>query len=529
VALLFWCSQARAVTRTWADVGTDFATAANWGGTAPANNLTGDIGSFNSVLNFQPVLSANRSINGLAFTTSATGAITLSGTGTLSIGGSGINNASTSGQKSITTALIAGASQSFTNNGLLSISGSTLSNTGFTLTLTGTGAGGTLASTVSGTGGITKAGTGTWVISGANTGYSGTTNVSAGTLRATNASALGTGGVTLGAGTLQLANDSATNFGNNATIAGTSTVNSDVATLGNAGVTHTLGTLNVTATSTLNISSGANVGSGNAGVTFGATTLGANATFNTGNNTVLTLGALSDSAARTITKTGAGTLVLGAAAGTWTNNSNLTINNGTVKLGANNALSAGATLTNVTVNGTTVGSLNTFDLNGFNQTIAALTFGGTGATSTSTNIVNTNGGTLTLGGTVAYSATNNPLGGYLIGQVDLGAASRTFNVGDSTTAPYDLIVSANLSSLAGAFGITKTGAGTMVLSGNNSYTGGTTVSTGVLNIQSNTALGTSAAGTTVSVGAALQLQGGLTVTGEPLSVTGTGITGGSLT
>ena len=521
-ALLFAPTAVHAATRTWADVGTDFATAANWGGTAPANNITNDIGSFNSVLNFQPVLSANRSINGLAFTALATGTVTLSGAGTLTTGTGGINNASTTGQKSINTALILGAAQSFTNNGSLGIAGSTLTNGGFLLTLTGTGAGGALSSNVSGTGGITKTGTGTWVVSGNNSGYSGTTTVSAGTLRATNGSALGTGALSLGAGTLQLANDNPTSFGNNTTLTGAATINSDVATVGGAGVTHTLGTL-TTGANTLNITTGGNVGSGLAGVTFGNTTVSGNATFNTGNNTVLTLGALTDSAARTITKSGAGTLILNAAAGTWTNNSNLVVNNGTVRLNASNALGSGAALTNVTVNSNTVGSLTYFDLNGFNQTVLSLTFGGAGATTTSTNIVTTNGGTLTLGGNVTYTATNNPLGAYLIGQVDLGAASRTFTIGDSTSAPYDLIVSADISSLSGAFGLTKAGAGTMVLSGNNSYTGGTTVSAGVLNIQSNTALGTSAAGTTVASGAALQLQGGLTITGEPLTLSGTGI------
>src|SRR5205814_1031523 len=71
--------------------------------------------------------------------------------------------------------------------------------------------------------------------------------------------------------------------------------------------------------------------------------------------------------------------------------------------------------------------------------------------------------------------------------------------------------------------LTKDGAGTLTLSGVNSYTGATTVSAGVLNIQNNTALGTIAAGTSVTGGAALQLQGGITVGAEALTLNGSGI------
>src|SRR5204862_153494 len=51
----------------------------------------------------------------------------------------------------------------------------------------------------------------------------------------------------------------------------------------------------------------------------------------------------------------------------------------------------------------------------------------------------------------------------------------------------------------------------------------TTISAGVLNIQNNTALGTIAGGTSVTSGAALQIQGGITVGAEALTLNGTGI------
>ena len=70
-------SPTTAATIVWADIGTDFATGANWIGTvAPTNNTTTDLASFGNVATNQPVLAANRSIAGLEFT--ALGNVTLS-------------------------------------------------------------------------------------------------------------------------------------------------------------------------------------------------------------------------------------------------------------------------------------------------------------------------------------------------------------------------------------------------------------------------------------------------------------------
>ena len=79
--------------------------------------------------------------------------------------------------------------------------------------------------------------------------------------------------------------------------------------------------------------------------------------------------------------------------------------------------------------------------------------------------------------------------------------------------------------ITGSGTLTKNGSGTLTLSGLNTYTGATTISTGVLNIQNGSALGTVASGTTVANGAALQLQGGITVGSEQLNIRGTGIGG----
>lgn len=122
----------------------------------------------------------------------------------------------------------------------------------------------------------------------------------------------------------------------------------------------------------------------------------------------------------------------------------------------------------------------------------------------------------------------------------LGSA-QTFNAASGAMAFGGAIDNGgNLLSLDGANGITissiisgsgglshlNTRTGTTVLSGANTYTGATTVSAGVLNIQNNSALGTTAGGVTVASGAALELQAGLTIGAEALTLSGDGISGG---
>lgn len=81
--------------------------------------------------------------------------------------------------------------------------------------------------------------------------------------------------------------------------------------------------------------------------------------------------------------------------------------------------------------------------------------------------------------------------------------------------------------ISGSGGINKYGTGgTLILSGANTYSGNTTINQGVVNIRNATALGANTAGTTVASGAALEVQGGITVAGEGLTIEGTGISNG---
>ncbi|MFC5193161.1 YDG domain-containing protein [Algoriphagus aquatilis] len=72
--------------------------------------------------------------------------------------------------------------------------------------------------------------------------------------------------------------------------------------------------------------------------------------------------------------------------------------------------------------------------------------------------------------------------------INLGNAVRTFTVSDNASTTQDLAISGVISGSGG--GITKEGAGSLTLSGTNTFTGGLTLNAGALNVNSNTALGT---------------------------------------
>lgn len=77
----------------------------------------------------------------------------------------------------------------------------------------------------------------------------------------------------------------------------------------------------------------------------------------------------------------------------------------------------------------------------------------------------------------------------------------------------------------GIVSVTKSGAGSATFTGANTYTGATNVAAGTLNLQTPAGLGTNAAGTTVQSGATLELQGGINIGTEALSLSGAGLAG----
>ncbi len=154
----------------------------------------------------------------------------------------------------------------------------TLSSTHIiTVNALGTGKTVTISSVIAGGAGFTKAGTGTLILTNANT-YTGGTVISGGTLIVTNTAALSPQSLTLSGGGVfdvqtdggDIAKTVSVGNGNAGTIA------SDVAT-GTVGIDHSLGTLNISSSTTLTITKGINVASGSPSITFATVALSAGA------------------------------------------------------------------------------------------------------------------------------------------------------------------------------------------------------------------------------------------------------------
>jgi fibronectin-binding autotransporter adhesin len=107
-------------------------------------------------------------------------------------------------------------------------------------------------------------------------------------------------------------------------------------------------------------------------------------------------------------------------------------------------------------------------------------------------------GTVTIdnsGGDVLASGMQFASDGYVLtgDALTLTGAQATIQVGDSSAAGADYTATI-AAEITGTAGLVKTDAGTLVLSGTNSYTGGTTVSDGILRIASDANLGDAAGG-----------------------------------
>ena len=500
---------------------------------------------------------------------SGTGALTKSGTGTLTLTGTNSYSGTTTVGAG-TLALNSSAGTALSDSSAVAVaSGATLSLASAAETIGTLSGAGTLAL---GANTLTLSQTSSQTFSGAITGTSSgnlilnaDANSTTLTLSGTSNSTGFAGGITVTVGTLLVSADS--NLG-----AGTVTLNGGVlrlsttATVDNAIVIGSSnGTVSVNTGTTLSLS-GAISGSGSltkAGA--GDLTLSGN---NSGFSGAFTInnGTVTVSHANALGSTTGGTTVADGAAlalsGGITVAENLTLSgsgvssggalisaSGTNTVSGTVTLNADATVTTtsgLTLSGVVSGAYaltkegsGSLTLSGSNSYTGATTVSaGTlvaghanalGTTAGSTTV--SNGATLAIadGITVAEALTVSGSGVSSAGALQVTGGSATLSGAVTMAADTTIGVSGTGLTLSGIVGgshaLTKTGSGMLTLSGDNTYTGATTVSAGVLYITHANALGTTAAGTTIASDATLRIGTGLTVA-ENLTISGIGVSTG---
>ncbi|WP_211259066.1 beta strand repeat-containing protein, partial [Tatumella morbirosei] len=405
---------------------------------------------------------------------------------------------------------------------------------------------GTLSGVISGNT-LTKTGNGTLTLSGDNT-YTGGTTLSAGEIDVANSHALGSGtlsmadNTTLGfaAADLTLANDIVLGGANSAIQTGdyNETLSGDISGAGLIDKNGT-GTLTLTGNNTYTggtkISVGEiDIGSSDAlstgpltmadGTTLGfiagdldlannVTLSGGTATISTGSFNDTLSGVISGDGA--LAKTGSGTLSL---TGDNTYSGGTDLNAGEIDINNSNALGTGTlTMADNTTLGFTTGDLtlaNNIVLGGLNSSIATGDYNETlsGDISGAGQIAKTGNGILTLNGDNSYSGGTTLSGGEIdvgnsnaLGSGSLAMADGTmlgFSAGDlnlanalSLSGTGTIATGSHSETLSGVIsgdgGLSKTGSGTLTLSGDNTYSGGTSLTEGEIDAGSNTALGSS--------------------------------------
>ena len=421
-----------------------------------------------------------------------------------------------------------------------------------------------ISGVISGAGNLTKAGSGTLTLSGTNT-YSGSTTITNGVISVSSSANLGATPVSADAdniifngGTLTTTSTFTLGTTKGITMTGTGTINTNTGTLSYGGVTAGSGNLTKSGSGTL-ILSGANGHTGDLNITAGTATI--TGTLHNSTDVAVSSGAVYDvdqtdtinslsgegdieiassktlttgdngsdiisgviSGAGNLTKAGSGTLTL---SGTNTYSGSTTITNGVISVSSSANLGAtpvSADADNIIFNGGTLTTTSTFTLG----TTKGITMTGTGT-------INTNTGTLSYGGVTAGSGNLTKSGsGTLIlsganghtGDLNITAGTATItgtlhnstDVAVSSGAVYDVDQTDTINSLSGegdieiassktlttgdngsdiisgvisgAGNLTKAGSGTLTLSGTNTYSGSTTITNGVISVSSSANLG----------------------------------------
>ena len=326
---------------------------------------------------------------------------------------------------------------------------------------------------ISGGTALSVTGTGNLTVSAAND-YTGGTTLSGGQLNIGGSGVLGTGALTISGGTLDNSSGAAM------------TLSPSLTEKWNGNFTYA-GSAN-----SLNLGSGAVTLGGNRQVTVSAQTLTVPGVINDGgSNYSLTLaggGTLVLSNYDTYTgntTVNGGTLVLTKGGGTGTIINNLNINPGAlVQLAVGDALgfNTGGCVTNINIVGGTLDATVAAGNESF-RTSYKLT-GGTMSSSGGTAAYNLDGAS----GVVVSSLATNVVS-TISGNVVLRSSGVIFNVAQGTVSGgIDMVILGTVSGTGDTF--TKSGSGTLFLSGHNSFSGATTINAGTLIVGNEWAVGT---------------------------------------
>ena len=509
---------AEVVLKTSDGNGADLVVGANWNGAAVPG--VGDVAVFTNTAGRTYNLSANTSWGGIAKRTTAFATTITNVNATLTLGAGGVDLSQAAGNLTVTTlGLVLGAAQTWA-----------VTN-GTTLTVN------SILSGDAGTG-LIQAGGGTLTLAGANT-FGGGLTLNSGTLNINNAAALGTGTLTINGGTLADATLAGTTTlsGNNA-----QNWNGNFSVVLSGGRILNLGTGAVTLgapvqvdinTNTLTVGGSIAGAAGNGLVKSGVgqLTLSGSNTFS-GGLTIKSGTVLANTSASALGGSGSGSVILGDTAGTanatlslaaftWSNALTVAAGNSgtnTVLVNGNSVVTYGGAITlnnSVTLDtGSGSGSLNITGSIGGNAGLikngvstGALSLGGN---NTFSGGVTLNGGSITLNNVAALGSGLLTINGGTLNDSIAGSATLANNIAQRWNGSFGLVlggarnlnlgtgavtlgtniqVSVNMNNLTvgGAigdggfgYGLTKTGAGTLQLSGANTYSGGTTNNAGLL-------------------------------------------------
>ncbi len=311
---------------------------------------------------------------------------------------------------------------------------------------------------------ITKTGAGVLNLTGGTSNYSGVTNVNVGTL----------------------------GFGSNAalgTTVGNTVVASGATAYGIAPLSANAEAFNITGTGVAGVGALRIGGGGTTNLT-GAVTLAGNATIGTDGGVTLTMSGGIDTAGNTLTIIGSATAfnitTVGISGASGSINTS-----GTVSLNVASSYGGGTTVTSGTLN-----------------------IGNTTALGSTSGQLTVNGGTLNMAGNSITVGNLTGSGGIISGT----SGTRTLTIGEGNTGGGNYLGQINTGA-GGTTALTKTGNGTITLSGINGYTGATIVSGGKLTIGST---GTINSTSSVSIGAGEFNYNSSTALSQGVSFSGTG-------